>query len=219
MKHESFKDDIDAMSEDETAKDMVLLEPITSEEIIYDQEDTEEEDVEDESGIVESGDVTKLVVNLSCPQINEKYKCALNAKNGAVSKKGNGEIGCVSEHDAVRRKHLLDPLQFTQHVTKRAKTYGKKTENGGSATDKNPTKIDENRRKIERNDAAEMVIDNIDNHPDITTFIYKGEEYIQMPKRVYLKQRTKLDADIKLYQTATQKIKSVVDQLEQTIKD
>lgn len=54
-------------------------------------------------------------------------------------------------------------------------------------------------------------LDNTSNNPDITTFIYKGEEYIQMPKRIYLQQRAKLDADVKRFQTMVQSIQNTVN--------
>lgn len=59
--------------------------------------------------------------------------------------------------------------------------------------------------KIE--EQGEEALDNTINNPDITTFIYKGEEYIQMPKRIYLQQRAKLDADAKRYKNIVESIK------------
>lgn len=63
----------------------------------------------------------------------------------------------------------------------------------------------------ERDDDKNNPIDNTVGNPDITTFIFKGEEYIQMPKRIYIQQREKLDADIKRFRHILRNIKELVN--------
>lgn len=54
-------------------------------------------------------------------------------------------------------------------------------------------------------------IDDTANNPDIATFILKGEEFIQMPKRIYLAQRAQFNADLKRYRSFIQNIKNQVN--------
>lgn len=68
--------------------------------------------------------------------------------------------------------------------------------------------------KTELDGFHEEVIDYTENNPEITTFIYKGEEYIQMPKRVYQQQRAKLDVDIERYEQILRSIKASVQHIE-----
>lgn len=53
----------------------------------------------------------------------------------------------------------------------------------------------------------DLTLDN----PDITTFIFKGEEYIQMPKSVFIEQRNKLLNNIQDYKDLLMSIKSQID--------
>lgn len=55
------------------------------------------------------------------------------------------------------------------------------------------------------------VIDNTVANPDIATFIYKGEEYIQMPKSIYLQQRSDLNAELQKYKKMVARIKHLID--------
>lgn len=54
------------------------------------------------------------------------------------------------------------------------------------------------------------VIDNTVANPDIVTFIFRGEEYIQMPKSIYLQQRSELDAELRKYKKMVESIKRVI---------
>lgn len=54
------------------------------------------------------------------------------------------------------------------------------------------------------------VIDNTVANPDIVTFIFRGEEYIQMPKSVYLQQRSELDAELRKYKKMVASIKHLI---------
>lgn len=73
------------------------------------------------------------------------------------------------------------------------------------------------RAKIHADDkfAGNMhVIDNTVANPDIVTFIFRGEEYIQMPKSVYLQQRSELDAELRKYKKMVASIKHLISDFE-----
>lgn len=57
-------------------------------------------------------------------------------------------------------------------------------------------------------------IDNTKNNSDITTFIFKGQEYIQMPKSVYLAERKKLDEDLRKYRRIVQQVKALINSVD-----
>lgn len=64
---------------------------------------------------------------------------------------------------------------------------------------------------------TDMQVDNTSNHPDIATFILKGDEYVQMPKRLYLEQRAEhaqLVAELSRYRKYIDKIKSAVNSMD-----
>ena len=61
---------------------------------------------------------------------------------------------------------------------------------------------------------GDAIIDNIKDVTEITTFIFKGEEYIQMPKRIYLEQRKQLDKNVKKYEQAIRAMKCVLNDLD-----
>lgn len=94
------------------------------------------------------------------------------------------------------------------HVTKRQKLHA----TTGNSNAEISSKSIENHELFE--DVVPNHIDYTENNPDITTFIYKGEEYIQMPKRIYLQQRTQLDTEIRRYELFIHSIKSLVQSLE-----
>lgn len=93
------------------------------------------------------------------------------------------------------------------HVTKRQKLH--------MPSDHNNVDIS---KSIENHELFEDVVPNdidyTENNPDITTFIYKGEEYIQMPKRIYLQQRSQMEAEIRRYELFIHSIKNLVQTLE-----
>lgn len=96
-----------------------------------------------------------------------------------------------------------ETIDNTSHVTKRQKVYHNtiKSHNHNSE----PSDAD-NENNFE--------IDNTENNSDITTFIFKGEEYIQMPKCVYLKQRKKLDDDLKKYKRIVNNLKALLNDID-----
>lgn len=60
---------------------------------------------------------------------------------------------------------------------------------------------------------ANHVIDNISQIPEISTFIYKGEECLQMPKRLYLEQRTQIINELNAYKRCIETIKGELNEL------
>lgn len=65
-----------------------------------------------------------------------------------------------------------------------------------------------------QNDANQVadthVIDHISAIPEISTFIFKGEECLQMPKRLYLEQRAEIINELNKY-------KGIVEQIQKTL--
>lgn len=150
--------------------------------------------------------------------------------NAATRRDHEDDIGAqfhakvdASKAVVVRKKYDRPPNQNnfsattnTNHVTKRQKLQNSgenlassKAESVNSSKDSKVTQP----QKDEEDDANsnDFVIDNTENNPDITTFIYKGEEYIQMPKRIYLEQRAGLDAETKRSRKLLKKMKSLLD--------
>lgn len=101
-----------------------------------------------------------------------------------------------------------------KHVTKRQKLHTSSNNHispKSSISPENPNnEDDEDGGEMPKSDPIDNTIDN----PDITTFIYKGEEYIQMPKRVYLKQRAQLDLDLKRLRGILRSVKGLVNNIE-----
>lgn len=112
-------------------------------------------------------------------------------------------------------KTNIDRLNYGddfKHVTKRQKLQTSAISFTFTPPSLDSVKSLDNHENVEedRNDP----IDNTANNPDITTFIYKSEEYIQMPKRVYIQQRAQLDADIKRLRETLTNIKALVKDLD-----
>lgn len=61
--------------------------------------------------------------------------------------------------------------------------------------------------------SEQLLIDNTKDNADISTFIYKGEEYIQMPKRLYLEEREKLANDLHFYKNLLKSVKQLIDKV------
>lgn len=61
------------------------------------------------------------------------------------------------------------------------------------------------------------VTDNISEMPEISTFIYKGEECLQMPKRLYLEQRAEIIDELNRYKEALATIKGVINKFESSL--
>lgn len=83
-------------------------------------------------------------------------------------------------------------------------------ENGVNAMEQ-PSFVNVTKRQKCRVDTKPAnVIDNTIENPDIATFIFKGEEYIQMPKSIYLQQRSEMDAEIQKYRRIVANIKHLI---------
>lgn len=110
-----------------------------------------------------------------------------------------------------RRKYDKPPNQSNfstvssgSHVTKRQKvqnstdhsTISQKSAEVESVNSSKDSRSTSMKTSLKIHDEGPLCIDYTENNSDITTFIYKGEEYIQMPKRIYVQQRAKLDAEI-----------------------
>lgn len=105
--------------------------------------------------------------------------------------------------------------EFVSHITKRQKLH---TTADSIREEKSPDELNNTIKtsKAEQSlsDDKNSQLDNTIDNPDITTFIYKGEEYIQMPKRIYLQQRAQLDADVKRFRNIVQEIKGLINTAE-----
>lgn len=99
-----------------------------------------------------------------------------------------------------------------KHVTKRQKLQTSANSSTITRPSLDSVKSLDNHENVEEDNSDP--IDNTANNPDITTFIYKGEEYIQMPKRVYIQQRAQLDVDIKRLRETLRNIKALVKDLD-----
>lgn len=98
-----------------------------------------------------------------------------------------------------------------KHVTKRQKLQTSANNFTLTRASLDSMKSLDNHENVDedRNDP----VDNTANNPDITTFIYKGEEYIQMPKRIYIQQRAQLDGDIKRLKETLKNVQALVKDL------
>lgn len=220
--NENYEEDYN--SEKNTSRDEILLDPLNDEnDIIYSSDTIEmirqsEEDTTDEN--VETLD-EPLVEEEIQNNISAKVKMEPQKTVKIVQKTYDNSISArVKKVGQITSNRLnLTTNDFVNHVTKRQKLHTSSDNviaapNRTVNTLKTVEKIDIDR---EEDEGAEKIIDKLDNtvdNPDITTFIYKGEEYIQMPKRIYLQQRAKLDADVKRFQNyrnILQDIKSLVN--------
>lgn len=192
-------------SEKNTSRDVMLLEePLDDEnDIIYSNtiEMIRHTDETDEN--VETLDdplVEEEIQNVN-PKIKLNAVKAVNFTQKIYDSSVNGRDKKVDKSSANRIS--LPSVEF--NVTKRQKLHTSADNVDASNHSNNSFKVEE---KPDTDDKINQVDYTLDN-PDITTFIYKGEEYIQMPKRVYLQQRTKLDEDVKSFRNKLQQIEAI----------
>lgn len=105
------------------------------------------------------------------------------------------------------------------HVTKRQRLQPLSGSGAATAPADPPKSSPVQRTNDQGRNSAQVaddpaVVDYTENNPDITTFIFKGEEYIQMPKHIYLQQRARLDADIRRYEKILRSVKALVQNVE-----
>lgn len=215
----------DYSSEKNTSREEILLDPLNDEnDIIYTSDTIEmirqsEEDATDEN--IETLD-EPLVEEEIQNNISAKVKTDPQKTVKIVQKTYDSSIGGarVKKIEPITTNRVqLTTNDFVNHVTKRQKLHTS-SDNVVAPPNRNVNTvktIEKSAIDQEEDGETEKTIDKLDNtvdNPDITTFIYKGEEYIQMPKRIYLQQRAKLDADVKRfrkYRNILQDIKSLVN--------
>ncbi|XP_055315618.1 uncharacterized protein LOC129575706 [Sitodiplosis mosellana] len=201
-------------SEKNTSRDDILLDPINDEnDIIYSE--TIEMMRQNEDGTEENVEtLEEPLIEEEMQNINSKVKMDPHKMVKFVKKTYDSPIGArVKKVEQITSDRVsLVSSEFVNHVTKRQKLHT----SADNIIVSNQT-VDTEKMEKSAMDEEEKSIDKLDNtvdNPDITTFIYKGEEYIQMPKRIYLQQRAKLDADVnqfRKYRSILQDIKSLVN--------
>lgn len=209
-KDENYDDDYN--SEKNISREDIMLEPLETEEndIIYSEtiemmrhnEDGTDENVEtlDDQSVDEEIQTVNPKIKINPLKVQKTYDNTVGVRLKKVEK-------------IVPNRVTLGPTEFTNHVTKRQKLH--------TSTDNIivPIQTNDIQKSVEHqiaveNDKTGSEIDNTIDNPDITTFIYKGEEYIQMPKRIYLEQRAKLDADVKRFQSILVNVKGLVNTID-----
>lgn len=116
-------------------------------------------------------------------------------------------------------KKSIQPDEKHEYNNDKNETSGNTddTGDGGNATDTAAAATTTVATAITDNDVTpdhNIPIDDTANNPDIATFNLKGEEFIQMPKRIYLAQRAQFTADLKRYRDILQNIKNAVNSID-----
>lgn len=209
-KDENYEDDYN--SEKNTTREEILLEPLDSVEndIIYSE--TIEMMRNNDDGVDENVEaLDDSLVEEEIQEVNQKIKINPLKAAKITQKPYENTVGVRIKkvEKLVPNRVSLATTDFTNNVTKRQRLHT-------SADNMTvPDQINDTPKPVERSNVTETdkndAIDNTIDNPDITTFIYKGEEYIQMPKRIYLEQRAKLDADVKRFQNILNGIKDLVN--------
>lgn len=209
-KEEHFHDDYN--SEKDTSQEVIQIEQLDEgNEIIYsniemirsNEEGTEVEHVEtlDEQLVEEEIEAAngKIEINpAKSVKVHKTYDNSIDSRIKSLEKVPN-----------IKRPSSTS-VEFVSHITKRQKcntTTDSIKSTGETNKSSKTNKPEPSHTKEDKNDG----IDNTIGNPDITTFIFKGEEYIQMPKRIYLQQRAQLDADVKRFRGILQDIKGLVN--------
>lgn len=211
-KEESY--DEEYTSEKNTSREEMLLDPLDeANDIIYTDtiEMMRHTDTATDEHVEALDDV---IVEEEIPNANAKVKTNATKATKSVQKTYDpiGNRGKkVTEKIPVNRMSLPSGGDFVNHVTKRQKLARCASSNDS------PLKVEQKpdvgaAKEVEQEEEDKTTqIDNTIDNPDITTFIYKGEEYIQMPKRTYLQERAKLDAEAKRYRRIVHNIKGLVN--------
>lgn len=201
-KNENENYDDDFNSEKNTSREEILLDDENDIIEMLRHEDETEENVETLEDPLVDEDVQNVNTNIKIdPEkvvkvVQKTYDNTVGARLKNVEKNATNRVSLAGD-------------EFVNHVTKRQKLH---TSADNIIVANQPSEIMKTKCTIEEDKNVE--IDNTVDNPDITTFIYKGEEYIQMPKRIYLEQRAKLDADVKRfrkYRNILQDIKTLVN--------
>lgn len=200
-------------SEKNTSEDEILLEQLNDEnEIIY--TDTMEI-IRQTDAVTDDNALDDVIIDDEMNSVNAKItlnaasKVAKSIEEKTIEPIIN-RMKKVQKIEPPNRISLPNDGKFINHVTKRQKLQTSIDNIIVSNHIEDGLKVEEKPDGGDDDDKAIQVDNTIDN-PDITTFIYKGEEYIQMPKRIYLQQRIKLDSDVKRYRSIVRNIKSLVN--------
>lgn len=203
---EPFDDEFD--TEKNVSRDEMILDSMVDEnDVIYSTHTIgmipHNDSATDEN--IESSD--DVLLDEDVPNTNSKVK--LNVTKSVKSGRKDFDSMIDSTKKVEQPRNTLPVAESMNHVTKRQKLQ---TSGHGLVIVQDDHTV---RRTVEKKPEIQeekpTQIDNTIDNPDITTFIYKGEEYIQMPKRIYLQQRAKLDADAKRYKSMVQNIKGIVN--------
>lgn len=190
-----------------TSRDVMLLEePLEDDnDIIYSNtiEMIRHTDETDEN--VETLD--DQLVEEEIQNVNPKTK--LNApKAGKCTQKAYEPVNSRSKKvDKSPANRISLPSAEFNHVTKRQKLHTSAGNIDASNNSTNSLKVD---TKPDTEDDVEYIqIDDTCDNKDIKNFYYRDEEYVQMPKRVYLEKRTMHNADIKYFRNKLQQIEAI----------
>lgn len=112
-----------------------------------------------------------------------------------------------------------DPLQVTEIANKKAADDARQSISGEKRSaclsngDCRESKSNEHSQFTSKTEVSSVndSFDNTKDNQDVSTFIYKGEEYIQMPKRIFMEERNKMLATIAYYKCMVKKIKQIIN--------
>lgn len=110
----------------------------------------------------------------------------------------------------VMRSPTRPVIQEEQSLTKPSDPLGESKKRKLATEKVSNTSINVENTAKEQSVDEEYLIDNIKATPEISTFIFRDEECLQMPKRKYLEQRAELINEINKY-------KGIVDKMHQVL--
>lgn len=210
---ENYEDDYN--SEKNTSREEIILDHLDDEEsdIVYTDAIVVRHKEEEEADVGNVENVESLDEALEEEHLNIKPNIKLNPVKIVPKSYDRPIEERAKKLDTIANKRASMVVGDVNHVTKRQKLHTSADDiivtNHKNESLKTTEKPDTGDAKLDEQNLDQL--DNTIDNPDITTFIYKGEEYIQMPKRIYLQQRAKLDTDVKRFQNIVQNIKSLVN--------
>lgn len=158
----------------------------------------------------------KRVLIVQQAQKQQKHRTSLQGASdfmGHVTKRQKLNKDQPSVDQQQYKVHVMDSKTSVQHGYNNGDGGGNGEDTDGSAGESGngiATTTTDNAVALEH----AIPIDDTTNHPDIATFNLKGEEFIQMPKRIYLAQRAQFVADLKRYRSIIQNIKNQVNSID-----
>lgn len=152
----------------------------------------EEEYVEKDLSTVEMADSVAIINDQFEPEGDDDIIIESKSKNGDEDQTESNDDSVFESGAKVEKRTSFDSSQLNcNNVTKRQKIHADDKYSGNM-----------------------HVIDNTIENPDIVTFIFRGEEYIQMPKSIYLQQRAEVNAEVQKYKKLATRIKHLIDDFE-----